>query len=1370
MVNTIFILDKGYNTTRILVGNRNSQKTFWDDTYTQELDTGAETFEFSCVATEEVKEGNYVIFLYNNQYKMFTIMDTEEEHKDGRLITHCYCEIAALSLINHFVRKFSGDMNCIQFFQHILQDTGWTIGQYNTSLQDRVETIDVSKATTVWSLIEDYKDIFECEINARVTYDNGTLTGQYIDIYSEGNLGTPTLKRFEYGRNVSGIVKQKDLYDWCTAIIVDCNCDVSDTIIEEKDGFGFVKGAGDVILDDNHNRMYNAGKNYVVGVYSGEETEPVEACINAWKELKKRSVPKFDYEVTTALTSAEYEDVHLGDTVHVIDYSYTPPLFLEARVGKLELSFTDSTANKCTLTNYKEVKSKLLDADYIKLTGTISDIVNAFFPIGPEGIQDGAIVDGKIDTVYFQEITADIVSASIGAFEDLYVGNMTVINADIQNLRAETAEIGTLKAQVAEINTLINGHLTSDNIQSLILTAGKVTVDDAFIKDAMIDTISANKITAGRLNTSLVNIQSEDGGVQISGSLQQFRDKEGVVRIQIGKDAQGNFTFALFSQDGIGVLIDETGIKEGAIGDGIIVDDMVSDDANIQGGKLDINSVITSINNGTTTINSSRVFLDGEGQSLQVAFDALKTKVETLEDISVDGDLSSVIEQVISNTTSINIMQGEISSLIANTTITKENGEVVQLKDEYNITKSTVNSLSTKIGSLETTVDDVTSKQSSLELDLEGFRTEVSDNYATKDGLEEVSEKQSSLELGLDGFKVEISDTYATKEELEGVVTGSGFVSRTEFEQSTEDFTFKIKQSGNGNLLRNTKFRDGNQYWTLWCWDTNGTSSRTIQVIEPWASWNNNKERALRIDAIPRSSSSFLRTGVHSAAVDVQPNETYTFSCYVSSHRVNKLHFEAYTNEATGTDSLELDLGLGDSVVCGSHGETDIGYSKWERVERTFTVKGNTTQLRIHIYMNQHDGNEQLHSCMWIALPCLVQGDMAYEWVPHESELYDGIVRIDKDGLTVSQGRSKTVLDSTALSFYDGSNRYSHVEDGRLYFTNPSGTKVGHVGRQIWTGSQKYLTGVNANFGQTCALGVQEEENGDYTSYIIATGNSQAILDAQVYQGINLTNPHISGPIMMKPVESSKYTSGTGITKYGRPYFMMYAYESNDVGRIGMLVADNRISQCIMSGDNVKVGLEVVDVTNTINNVAIDAWGPINMHGFNVAEASLTSSMSARTDYTQRVLNSGSIENTNYSSLSYYSDEIRWCFKETVFTYPEADIDPETDEWVYTGRNICYIELPIFMAENIEDNYHVQIGKIGWGDYRVVEKNPYYFIVESQEEDFAFTFEVVAKLQDGRTTDNNAVVASAYVRNEQARPLPTCGEGLSFSNDTSNEV
>ena len=152
-------------------------------------------------------------------------------------------------------------------------------------------------------------------------------------------------------------------------------------------------------------------------------------------------------------------------------------------------------------------------------------------------------------------------------------------------------------------------------------------------------------------------------------------------------------------------------------------------------------------------------------------------------------------------------------------------------------------------------------------------------------------------------------------------------------------------------------------------------------------------------------------------------------------------------------------------------------------------------------------------------------------------------------------------------------------------------------------------------------------------------------------------------------------------------------------------------------------------------------------------------SLNAQSEYTRSLLSTGTNEQISYSGLNYNSDEIRWCWKENVFTYQDCDVDPETDEWIYYDRYICYIELPIFMAENIEADYHINVSKMSWGDWRIREKNQYYFILESQEEDFAFTFEVVAKLKDGATITNNAIIANNSIDTEASVSVPQDIEG-----------
>ena len=357
MVNNIFILNEQLKVIKVLTVN--GYNTFFDDTFSQDFTTGAGSYEFSTNVNGDIQEGYYVMFLYQGKYRLFQIIDIEEEHSEGDIITTCYAESALLELLNGSFRGLTGDMSALFLFQQILDGTRWQIGYYSASIETKVQNVRIEKTTQIWSIIQDYMSVFHYEIDPRVEYSNGEITGFFIDIYAEGELGHKTYKRFEYGRNVSGITKKKDLYDWCTAIIIDCNCEVDDITLNEK---GYSKGNGsDTILAIAENNKYNAGKDFIYGIYEGNETDGQEAVDNALKALKERAVPHFDYEVTTAMTYEEYMEVSLGDTVRVTDHGYNPSLLLEARIGQLDISFSDRNNCKCTLTNYKELKSNIRD-------------------------------------------------------------------------------------------------------------------------------------------------------------------------------------------------------------------------------------------------------------------------------------------------------------------------------------------------------------------------------------------------------------------------------------------------------------------------------------------------------------------------------------------------------------------------------------------------------------------------------------------------------------------------------------------------------------------------------------------------------------------------------------------------------------------------------------------------------------------------------------------------------------------------------------------------------------------------------------------------------------------------------------------------
>lgn len=418
------------------------------------------------------------------------------------------------------------------------------------------------------------------------------------------------------------------------------------------------------------------------------------------------------------------------------------------RVGTFELIVADKVDVK-ELEAYKATIEVLIagKATIEDLTATNAKIENL------------EVKHAEIEDLVADKATIEDLEAVNAVIENLKVKDAEIENAVIDNLEATTAEIKILNADFAQIKTLVNGNLTSDNILSFNLTSEKVTVENAFIKDAMIDTISAGKINAGKINTNSVSIGSEDGGMLITGSTQQFTDKNGRVRIQIGKDASGDFTFVLYGEDGTGQLINQNGITASAIGDGLIINSMVSDDAAISGEKLDISSVITEINSdNSTTIQSSKIYLNGQNQSLEVAFNSLKTKVDTIEEITIDGNLTTVVEQVQSNTSKIEVNSEKITTLISQDSVIKK--QVTDLQ-----------------GTLTETETTLTSKYTALNQNLDGFKATVADTYATKKSVTDVvdnlstnysttSTMNSAIEQKAQEITASVSSTYATKNEV----------------------------------------------------------------------------------------------------------------------------------------------------------------------------------------------------------------------------------------------------------------------------------------------------------------------------------------------------------------------------------------------------------------------------------------------------------------------------------------------------------------------------------------------------------------------------------------------------------------------------
>ena len=685
MTDMLFILDRNKNVIGYFSNNgADPIAPFFDDKYVSELSNGAETYEFStlnnAITSELLELGNYVLFKHGNKYKMFQIMDIEDNHSNGQQIITCYCEMAGLELLTDYCDPFEIEGNIELFFNTVLQDTNWRLGGYSASLKTNIQKVKVDKYTNVYKVIQDNISIYgNIEIEFRVEFENNRLLGFFIDVYANGERGSKVYKRFEYGENVSGITRKINLNDFTSAMIGIGKDNLTFKDIEWKKGKGDPadKPLGqDFIVDLEANDKYNKYGKYIKGLFDDSNiTNPQDLLLKTWEKLQEVKEPRFDYEVDLALTSAEYEDIKIGDTNYVIDHDYNPPILLEARIGKLELSLSDSRQNKCTLSNYKEVVSKINDS--IDITGTVNDAIDKYFPITSEGIADGAITDGKIETKYYEQITADIVSASKVVTEQLIVDKANIkdlqaTNATVENLKAENvdiknivaekasikdleverAKIENLKVNVADIDNLLAGNITAKNIQAGTITAGSGIIANGAIGNAQISSIDAGKISAGKIDTSKVEVAGVNNHLKIKGNrLQVFQGvgNQAVERVSVG-DVNGNgsvYGLRVRGADGQTVLLDENGVKGEGITNGAITNEKISEDANIDGSKINVNSVIDKINeDGSKSIKGTKVVV-GDGNLEVKLSDITEKQTEHTESIKqAQSDITANKEQI----------------------------------------------------------------------------------------------------------------------------------------------------------------------------------------------------------------------------------------------------------------------------------------------------------------------------------------------------------------------------------------------------------------------------------------------------------------------------------------------------------------------------------------------------------------------------------------------------------------------------------------------------------------------------------------------------------------------------------------------------
>ncbi|MDU5660528.1 MAG: phage tail spike protein, partial [Clostridium perfringens] len=399
---------------------------------------------------------------------------------------------------------------------------------------------------------------------------------------------------------------------------------------------------------------------------------------------------------------------------------------VKAKIGTLETtkaSITELTALKSKLQQAIIVKADITDVN--AANGKIAILESKTASIDNLLSQKASINDlNALNTTISEAL---IKKATIAQLETLETktNNLIADKANITDLNVANANINKIQAETASIKTLLNGNLSSENIQAGGITSDKLTIANGFITNLMISSVSASKITAGTIDAAKINV------------------------VNLNAD---NLTVGKIN----GQLLKDGSISGLAIENGAIDNNKVSPNANIEASKINISSVVTAINEGSTLLTANKVTIDSEKGTLDVAFNNLNTSLEANKKITE------------SNSTAINVVQGKLSASIENSKVLE--GKQKTLEDNYNRTVITVDSLKNTVGQQKTLIDSATGKITSVEVkantlekNLSGLTQTVTDTKKVIENNKTILEsKNAELKANIDKVSSSLSSVSST--------------------------------------------------------------------------------------------------------------------------------------------------------------------------------------------------------------------------------------------------------------------------------------------------------------------------------------------------------------------------------------------------------------------------------------------------------------------------------------------------------------------------------------------------------------------------------------------------------------------------------
>lgn len=719
-------------------------------------------------------------------------VENDHEYVIKEIVTHgTNREVVCMLNIEEIVGMawstfISKNQNVYKTALQILNGTGWRVVNNSTTKETRNL---YGKATNSYNLLQLMCTVFDVEF----TFD----TYEKI-VYIVDRVGNDCGTYFINDLNLKQLNIDTHTHKYITRVIP-----------IGKDGLQ--------ITSVNGGRNYLENKTYcdknIYGIWqSDKHDDPAKLKADAQRFLDEMAVPYETYEVLVddlyALKGYDEFRYDLGDIVTIIDGDTETKI--KQRVIQRTYNLQEPDKDTIHIAN-KDMSFE----DYYKRLQTIADMTESV--IGSDGtisggnLSDGSVSGDKLETgiinadhIQAGSITADHIQANQIFTEHLVAGSITaeLIQAntiDTHHLKANTIQSGHIQSNSIDTNHLKANIINAGHIQSGTITAGSGIIADGAIGNAQISSIDAGKINAGTIDTSRVTIQGANGHLRLKGNRMQVFDGVGnqaKERVSVG-DVNGDGTvygLRVRGKDGTTVLLDENGVTSEGITDGSITNDKISDNAEIDGAKLNINSVINKINeDGSETISGTKIEVDGTNLTTQLYeinikqdenaehisqaqsqitanTNAIGLKVDEQVYTADKADMTSKLEK---NTSAIDVLKGQIALKVEQTDIENAKNEMGELIDSKIDSakaeiKVTTDGISQSVSKVETSVTTIggkadTALSTATSAENKASQAQTTANSANntanqaKSEIQQTNTKLASLETSIDGITSSVS-------------------------------------------------------------------------------------------------------------------------------------------------------------------------------------------------------------------------------------------------------------------------------------------------------------------------------------------------------------------------------------------------------------------------------------------------------------------------------------------------------------------------------------------------------------------------------------------------------------------------------------